>query len=325
MDKVRWGIAGPGNIAVGLANGLAELDDAHLVAVGSRAKERAQKFADTYGAPHAHGSYEELAENPDVDVVYVATVQSRHMDDTLMYLEAGKHVLCEKPFALSEAQGRRMIDAARANGVFVMEALWSRFLPSYVKIRELIAEGAIGEPNYVEADFGFIREFDPTNRLFDLAQGGGSLLDMGIYPIHLAQMVLGEPDRVRAVGHLGKSGVDECTVGVLGFPSGAVAVVKSALNTNLTFTGRIGGTEGTIEVPVIFHCPNSLVLQRGRERTEIACPVEGQGLKYQAVEVHRCIREGLLESPVMPHADTLALARTMDAIRAEIGLRYPGE
>ena len=323
--NVRWGIAGPGAIADGFANGLAELPDARLVAVGSRALERAKVFADRHGGARAYGSYAAMAADPEVDAVYVATVQSRHMEDTLMFLEAGKHVLCEKPFALNEAQGRRMIDTARANGVFVMEALWSRFLPAYVKIRELVAEGAIGTPNYVEAEFGFIREFDPTHRLFDLAQGGGSLLDLGIYPIHLAQMVLGEPDRVRAVGHLGASGVDECTAAVLGFPSGGVAVVKSALNTNMTFTGRVCGTEGTIEVPVIFHCPNSLVLSRGRDRTDIPCPIDGQGLKYQAVEVHRCIREGLLESPVMPHRDTLAMARTMDAIRSAIGLVYPGE
>ena len=323
--KIRWGIAGPGAIAVGFANGLAELDDASLVAVGSRALDRAQAFADKYGAPHAHGSYEELAANPDVDVVYVATPQSRHMDDTLLFLEAGKHVLCEKPFALNEAQGRRMVETARANGVFVMEALWSRFLPSYVKLRELIAEGAIGEPNYVESEFGFIRPFDATNRLFDLAQGGGSLLDLGVYPVHLAHMVLGEPDIVKGVGHIGRSGVDELVVGTLGYANGALAVVKSSLNTNMNFTGRVIGPEGTIDIPVIFHCPNSLTLQRGMERTEIACPVEGQGLKYQAIEVHRCIREGLLESPIMPHSETLAMARTMDAIRADIGMRYPGE
>lgn len=321
----RWGIAGPGAIATGFANGLAELDDAQLVGVGSRSIDRAREFAGRYGAPNAHGSYEALAADPDVDIVYVATVQSRHMDDTLMFLEAGKHVLCEKPFAINEAQGRRMIETARANGVFVMEALWSRFLPAYVKLREIIASGEIGEPNYVEADFGFIRPFDPTNRLFDLAQGGGCLLDLGIYPINLAHMVLGAPDTIKGVGHIGKSHVDECTVGVLGYNSGAVAVVKCAINTSMSITARVCGTEGVIEVPLLMHCPNSLTVQKGAERREIAAPIEGQGLKYQAVEVMRCISEGLMESPVMPHRETLALAHTMDAIRADIGMRYPGE
>ncbi len=327
-NTVRWGIAGPGAIAVGFANGLAELDDARLVAVGSRAIERAQAFAEKYEAPHAHGSYAELAENHDVDVVYVATVQSRHMDDTLMFIEAGKHVLCEKPFALNAAQAQRMFDAARANGVFVMEALWSRFLPAYVKLRELLNDGAIGEPNYVEASFAFRREFDPTNRLFDLAQGGGCLLDLGVYPLNLAHFVLGEPATIRSMGHIGKSGVDEVTTALLGYDSGAVAVAKAGLSVDMGMaglTGMVSGTEGRIDLPAFMHCPNSLTLIRGRESTEIACPVEGQGLKYQAVEVHRCLREGLLESPVMPHSATLSLARTMDTIRADIGMKYPGE
>ena len=321
----RWGIAGPGAIATGFANGLAELDDARLVGVGSRSIDRASEFAGRYGAPNAHGSYEELAADPDVDIVYVATVQSRHMDDTLMFIEAGKHVLCEKPFALNEAQSRRVFEAAQAKGVFVMEALWSRFLPAYVKLRELLDAGEIGEPNFVEADFGFRREFDPTHRLFDLAQGGGCVLDLGIYPINLAHMVFGAPDTVKAVGHIGQSGVDECVAGVLGYANGAVAVVKAAINTSMSITARIAGTEGVIEVPILMHCPNSLTLQKGRERTEIIAPIEGQGLKYQAVEVQRCIAAGLTESPVMPHSETLALAHTMDAIRAEIGMRYPEE
>ncbi len=321
----RWGIAGPGAIATGFATGLAELGDAPLVGVGSRSIDRAREFAGRFGAPNAHGSYEELAADPDVDIVYVATVQSRHMDDTIMFLEAGKHVLCEKPFAINEAQGRRMIDTAKANGVFVMEALWSRFLPAYVAMREVIASGEIGEPTFVDADFGFRRPFDPTHRLFDLAQGGGCLLDLGIYPIHLAQMVLGVPTTIRGTGHIGKSGVDECTVGALGFANGAVAVVKSAINTAMPTTARVCGTEGFIEVPTMMHCPDSITVQRGSERREVSAPIVGQGLKYQAVEVQRCVAEGLLESPVMPHADTLSLARTMDAIRADIGMKYPGE
>lgn len=321
----RWGIAGPGAIAVGFANGLAELPDAELVGVGSRALDRAGEFADRHGARHAHGSYEELAADPDVDIVYVATPQSRHMDDTLLFLEAGKHVLCEKPFALSEAQGRRMIETARANGVFVMEALWSRFLPSYVAMREVIASGEIGEPNYVESDFGFIRPFDATNRLFDLAQGGGCLLDLGVYPVHLAHMILGVPSTVKAVGHIGVSGVDECTVGMLGYDNGAIGVVKASLNTNMTLTGRVCGTEGSIDIPALMHCPNSFMVQRGRDRREVSAPIEGQGLKYQAIEVHRCLEAGLLESPVMSHADTLAMANTMDRIRAEIGMHYQSE
>jgi predicted dehydrogenase len=321
---VRWGIAGPGAIAIGFAQGLSQLPDARLVAVGSRSIERAQSFASARGAT-AHGSYEELAADADVDVVYVATPAASHLDHVLLFLDAGKHVLCEKPFALSEAQGRRMAEAARSRGLFLMEAMWSRFLPAYRTLRSVLADGEIGEPNHLDADFGFRRDLDPSDRLFDPARGGGGLLDLGVYPVQLASMVFGEPSVVRAVGHIGSTGVDEQVAAVLGYPTGAVAVVQAALRANLTLTARLAGTAGAIELPAFMHCPRSLVVSSGAGRREIDCTWEGDGLRFQVEEVHRCLAAGLTESPDMPLAETLSIARTLDAIRAEIGLTFPGE
>jgi predicted dehydrogenase len=317
---MRWGIAATGAIAAGFATGLAETEGAERAAVASRTTERAQAFADEHGFARAHGSYEALAEDPEVDVVYVASPQNRHCDDTLLFLEAGKHVLCEKPFAMNRAEGERMVAAARDRGLFLMEAMWSRFLPAYVTLRELLAEGRIGEVNLVEADFGFALPVDPTHRLFDPALGGGALLDLGVYPVQLARLALGPPDRVGASGHIGSTGVDEAVAAVLHHPGGTLAVVKAAITMRMTCTARLAGTEGSIELPAMMHCPNSLsVVSPFGERDELVRPIEGQGLRYQVDEVHACIADGRLESDVMPQAETLGILETLDAIRHQIG------
>lgn len=322
---IRWGIAGPGDIAVGFANGLQLLDDAEIFAVGSRSADRARDFAAKYGASAAYGSYEDLAADAGVDAVYVATPQSRHEQDTLLFLEAGKHVLCEKPFALNQSQAQRMIDAARERGLFLMEAMWSRFLPAYRVLAELLGEQAIGQPQLVEADFGFHRPFDPTHRLYDPERGGGGILDLGVYPVQLASLVLGTPTSVVALGRIGETGVDEHAAAVLGHPGGELAVVKASITTNMSCTARISGTEGVIEVPAFMHCPGSLTIVRGFEREEIDGSWEGGGLQFQVEEFHRCLATGEIESPVISHAETLSIMGTLDQIRGCIGLRFPGE
>lgn len=323
--SVRWGIAGPGAIAHRFARGLAELPDASLVAVGSRAAERAESFGREHSAPHRHASYEALADDPDVDVVYVATPHARHERDTLLFLEAGKHVLCEKPFALNAVQGRRMAEAAQARGLFLMEAMWTRFLPAYRTLVDLLGSGRIGEPNLVEADFGFRSEVDPAHRHFDLAQGGGALLDLGVYPVQLCQLVLGAPDRVVADGHVGETGVDELVAAVLHHAGGELGVVKAAVRANMSCTARVAGTDGWIHLPAFMHCPDRLTVASAAGIEEIACPFDGEGLRFQVEEVHRCLAAGLLESTVMPLAETLAIATTLDSIRGALGVRYPGE
>jgi predicted dehydrogenase len=249
----------------------------------------------------------------------------RHEADTLLFLEAGKHVLCEKPFALNERQAQRMVDTARARGLFVMEAIWSRFLPAYQLLGDLLVDGVIGEVEGVDADFGFRVAWDPSHRLFDLALGGGALLDLGIYPLQLASLVLGPPAEVHAVASLGTTGVDVHVVAVLAHDGGALATIRAATRLNLACTARISGAEGVIDLPAFMHCPSSLTITTPAGVEHRDAPIVGQGLRYQVAEVHRCVRAAALESPVIPHAETLSLAGTMDRIRERIGVRYPGE
>ncbi|HYF46133.1 MAG TPA: Gfo/Idh/MocA family oxidoreductase [Acidimicrobiales bacterium] len=316
---VRWGIAGTGGIAARFVEALRQTPDAELVAVGSRTDRRADAFADEWGIPRRHGDYDDLAADEDVDVVYVATPQSRHADDACRYLDAGKHVLCEKPMAMTEAEVLRMTASAGLAERFLMEAIWSRFLPSYVTLWELLLQGRIGEPLLVESDFGFRMPVDASHRLFDPARGGGALLDLGIYPLQLASWVLGPPDGVAAVGHVGETDVDETVVATLHHPGGRLGVAKASIRVNLPCTGRIVGSEGTIELPAMMHCPESLVVRDAfGQAEELARPIEGEGLRYQVTEVHRCIAEGLPESPVMTLAESARLAATMDQIRDQI-------
>jgi predicted dehydrogenase len=323
---VRWGIASTGGIAASFTRGLALLPDAEVIAVASRTRESADRFAFDHEIPHRHASYESMANDDDVDVVYIGTPHSRHCDDTLLYLNAGKHVLCEKPFALNEEQATRMADAAQRNQRFLMEAIWSRFLPAYVQLRHIVSDGRIGDVAVVEASFGFRAPFDPAHRLFALELGGGALLDVGLYPVQLAHMLLGEPDEVTANAEIGETGVDEQIAVVMSYDDGPMAVAMAAVRAKLASTARIGGRKGIIVLPAMMHHPQYLEITDERGAVDhIDTPAEGNGLHYQAEEVHRCLRAGRLESAVMPLADSRAIARTLDRARADIGLRYPGE
>ncbi len=322
---VRWGIAGPGAIATRFAEGLADVKGAVLNAVGSRSRDRADAFGARFDIPRRYGSYEELAADAAVDVVYVATPHSRHAVDTLLFLDAGKHVLCEKPFALNAAQAREMADAAAANDRFVMEAMWSRFLPAYEALIDLLGERRIGAPLLVEADFGFRSPVDPTHRHFDLQQGGGALLDLGVYPVQLCSLVLGAPVAIAAQGQVGSTGVDEQVAAVLHHGSGGLGVVKAAIRTSMACTARIAGTDGWVQLPAFMHCPDHLTVFDGTGEHVVDARWDGEGLRFQAEEVHRCLAAGLHESPRMPLQETIAIAATMDAIRAQVGVRYPGE
>jgi predicted dehydrogenase len=324
---IRWGIAGPGGIAATFAEAMTRVDGGHVVAVASRSADRAAAFADRFGVEHRHADYEALARDPDVDAVYVATPHARHEADSLLYLGAGKHVLCEKPFALNRSQVERMAAAADQADVFLMEAMWSRFLPAYRTIVDAVGSGRIGTPLLVDADFGFrMPEVDPAHRLFDLAQGGGSLLDLGIYPIHLCQLLLGPIEHAAGSATLGATGVDEQVAAVLRHQAGGLGVVRAAIRTNLACAARVSGTDGWIDIPAFMHCPTSFsVNEPGSAPDVIECPLKGNGFEFQIAEVHRCIESGLRQSPTMPLADSLALATVMDAIRTQIGLTYPDE
>ncbi len=322
----RWGILGCGNIARKFAAGLAALEDAALVAVGSRSADKARAFAAEFGASRAHGTYEDLAADPQVDAVYVATPHPMHRDHAILCLEAGKAVLCEKPFTVNAAAARAVVQVARARGVFLMEAMWTRFLPVMVRVREWLAAGAIGEPRLVTADFGFRAGINPESRLFDPALAGGALLDVGVYPVSLACMVFGpHPDRVASLATLGETGVDEQTAVVLGFPGGQLAVATAAIRTNTPQEARILGTDGMILLePAFWRGERALLRTRaGEERADL--PLAGNGYNYEAAEVGRCLRAGLLESPTMPLDETIAILDVLDRIRAQWGLKYPME
>jgi predicted dehydrogenase len=321
----RWGIAGPGEIATRFAEGMHDVDGGTVVAVGSRALERAEAFATRFEVERAYGSYEALADDADVDAVYVATPQSRHADDTLLFLRAGKHVLCEKPFALNATQAEAMVAAAEEQRRFLMEAMWSRFLPAYRVLRDVLDDRRVGDPLSVEASFGWRAPVVPTDRHFDLAQGGGALLDLGVYTVNLCQFVLGPVTSVVARGHVGSTGVDEHVAAVLQHADDRLGVVQTAIRTPLPCTARIACTEGVIDLPAFMHCPDHLVLRTpaGEERIDGAWV--GEGLRFQVEEVHRCLEAGVLESPAMPWHETIGIARVLDDIRAQIGVRFPGE
>jgi predicted dehydrogenase len=323
---IRWGVIGPGGIARRFAHAMTAVDDGVIVAVSSRSLDRATAFADELGIARRYDDDQALADDPEVDAVYVATPHSRHAADTIRCLDAGKPVLCEKPFALNARQAQRMVEAAATAGVFLMEAIWSRFLPSYRALVGALEAGRIGTPLQVDADFGFRAPVDPAHRLFDPHQGGGALLDLGVYPLQLCSLVLGPISESRGLARLGTTGVDEQVAAVLRHVDGGLGVIKAAVTAPLACTARISGTEGWIDLPPFMHCPTSLTVHAvGAPPEVIDAPIGVDGLEHQIREVHACLAGGLTESPTMPLAETLALARTMDDIRAQIGLSYPGE
>jgi predicted dehydrogenase len=322
---IRWGVIGPGGIATGFAEAMQWAEGGTITAVASRSVERAEAFGDRFDIPTRYSEYDALAADPDVDVVYVATPHSRHEVDTIALLRAGKHVLCEKPLALNARQATRMAAEARSRGLFLMEAIWSRFLPAYRSLMDVIGAGRIGEPMLVEADFGFRRPVDPGHRLFARELGGGALLDLGIYPIQLCTLVLGPIERVVSDGVVGETGVDEMVTALLHHSKGRLGVVKAAIRVNLTCTARVAGTEGVIELPAMMHCPNSLTVSSAAGVDRIDASYEGNGLRFEIDEVHRCLDEGRTESDVIPLNESIALATTLDAIRGDLGVVYPGE
>ena len=326
MGKIRWGIIGTGNIAHKFATGLRACGDAQLMAVGSRQQETADKFAAEFDVPHRHASYEALAADPDVDVVYVSTPHSFHHDNTILCLEAGKHVLCEKPFAINAVQASEMIAVARRRKRFLMDAVWSRFQPAQVKMRELIADGAIGELRMIESDFGFRAGVNPKARLFNPELGGGALLDVGVYNVQLASMLFGPPTQIKALAQLGETGVDEQAAVVTLHEQGRIAFSSTAIRTTTRHAACVFGTGGWITLDEPWWRTNGLTLVvAGKAPVHFDTPLVANGYNYEADEVMRCIRAKKLESDVMPLDETLSIMKTLDAIREQWGLKYPME
>jgi predicted dehydrogenase len=320
---IRWGILGTGGIAAAFAGDLPRVGGAQLAAVGSRSSASAAAFAERHGFARAHGSWAELAADPDVDVVYVATPHAFHLPAALACLAGGKAVLCEKPITLDLPSAARLVQEARTLGLFLMEAMWMRCNPAIRKMVALIADGAIGEVTAVHADFGLQGPFDAGHRLRDPALGGGALLDLGVYPINLAHLVLGAPATVTSWAHLTPEGVDDNTGILLGYDSGAVAALTCGLVGATKNAASITGTRGRIDLPPGFFVPQSFTLHRADTSEVFEFPFAGRGYQFEAEEVQRCLLAGALESPLMPHETTLEVMALMDTVRDEIGVVYP--
>jgi predicted dehydrogenase len=340
MQNIRWGILGTGYIAGLFAEGLSLVQDAALQAVGSRTQASADAFGERWQVPHRHASYEALANDPDVDVIYIGTPHPYHYENTLLCLKAGKPVLVEKPFAMNARQSREMVALARQKKVFLMEAMWTRYLPAMVQVRQWIADGQIGEVELVRANLSFMTAVNPKHRLFAPELGGGSLLDVGIYPISFASMILGTPQTISSTACLGQTGTDDRSAYLFGYEGGKTAQLSSAVRLNVPVEAEVIGTRGYIKIHEPWINPRVVTLAKpvapGVEarlifegnlfdRQTVHVPTQGNGYNYEAVEVGNCLRAGKLESAALPLDESLSIMETLDTIRAQWGLRYPNE
>ena len=327
MEQViRWGILGTGKIAQAMAAALRDVPGAQLVAVASRGADSARRFGAQFGIERCHASYQALADDAAVDLIYIATPHTLHAKNALMCLAAGKHVLCEKPFTMNAREAQGVITLARENKRFLMEAMWSRFLPAVQEARRLIASGEIGTVQQLQADIGFVADCPPEHRLLNLLLGGGALLDIGIYPLSMAAFFLGPVSQVQTLAEMGPTGVDEQAVFSLlhegGGSSSCACTMRALSPTELTITGTLG----RIRLPGRFYKPDHLVVEPlDGERRVVAAPYLGNGYTHEAIEAMRCIRAGLLESPLMPHAQTLALMAVLDTMRGQVGMLYDAD
>ncbi len=328
-SPLKWGIIGLGKIAHAFVKDLLLVEDVEISAVASRSIEKAKSFANEYNAPKAYGSYTELFQDSEVDVVYIATPHDSHANLSIEALNAGKHVLCEKPLAVNEQQVQAIIDAAKANGVFMMEAFWSRFNPTILAVLEDIKSGKIGEVNYVNVDFTFYREDDVNSRMLNMELAGGSLLDMGVYPCFLAYMTMGIPDEILASARFHETGADLQTSAIFKYKHG-FANVMSGFVSQSDMCAKIYGTKGRILIPWIWHEAQGYYRIEGNkgmenDKTFFDLPTKGKGFTYEIEETKKCIQNGQLQSKLWSHQNSLDLIRITDRIRKQTGLKYPFE
>ncbi|MFC4787125.1 Gfo/Idh/MocA family protein [Nocardioides sp. MAHUQ-72] len=336
-SEIGWGILATGKIAHSFAEDLALVPGARLAAVGSRRPESARAFADRYDAAAAHGSYEELVADPAVDVVYIATPHAFHLDNARLAFEAGKHVLCEKPLTLSVAEAEEMVALARRHDRFLMEAMWTACHPVVRRLADDVRAGRFGTPRHLHAELGFRVEAPPEDRMLNPALGAGALLDMGIYPLTMAHLLLGEAEALAAVAHLSPDGID-LDVALTGrYPGGALATMTASMTSWSSRAAALATDEGRIDLDD-FHHPTRATFTPyaaggsndvdGRSdpvRIEGHEPVLGRGYAHEIAEVGRCLREGLRESPMVPHTQTLTLMRQLDEVRRQVGVRYDAD
>jgi predicted dehydrogenase len=297
-----------------------------MEAVGSRSSERAESFAKKYSIPRAYGSYEDLVADKDIDVVYIASTNNAHLDNAKLALNAGKHVLLEKPFTLDASQARELVTLARANGLFLMEAMWTRFLPNHVALFEKLEQGLIGTPLYLIADHDLDLPKNLHPRLYDPALGGGSLLDLGIYPISLAHRLFGNPSKIKASASLMPGNVDESMGAIFEYSGGRQSLVHSTVRSAGPVTASILGDAGRVEMKKRFYEHSAFTVFDLEDNVlfKYEGNIEGRGMQYQALEVERCIAAGLIESPIMTLDETVQIMEVMDQIRNQTGIEFSG-
>ncbi|MDF2835003.1 MAG: putative dehydrogenase [Paenibacillus sp.] len=323
---VKWGILGCGGISSKFASDLKLAEGAELTAVAARSLDKAQAFAEKHGFERAYGSYEEFLNDADVEIVYVGTIHPLHKEQVLACLEAGKAVICEKPFTINAAEAEEIVRAGRDKGLFVMEAMWTRYLPPIVQAREWLQQGLIGDVQLVQADFGFDAGWNPGGRLLNKDIGGGALLDAGIYPVSFASMVFGEqPTTIHSSAVIGETGVDEKFSALFVYEGGRTAVLNGAVRLQLTNEAYLYGTKGYIRIPNFLFGKSASLHVRGEEPVSYEDDRSFNGYKYEAEAAMEALRAGKTESEVMPLDETVAIMDTMDRMRKQWGLTYPAD
>jgi predicted dehydrogenase len=322
----NWGIIGCGQIAGKFAESLQVLSNADLYAAASRSGEKARSFSKKYRVRKWYDSYEKLTEDPAIDAIYIATPHNLHFEHAMLCIRNGKAVLCEKPLTVNEKEARNMVESAKQAQLFLMEAFWTRFLPSTIKLNQLLKDGIIGEIKLLQADFGYNMPFDANHRSYNPDLAGGALLDVGIYPINFAQMIFkDDPDEIKSTFIPAATGVDAQSAYIFTYPDGSLAVMNAAVNVDTQHNAWIYGTEGFIHMPEFFHATKIHVERTDGFRETFTVPFKSTGYSYEAQEVMECLNGGELESKVMPLAESLKIMRIMDAIRTQWGFKYPSE
>ncbi len=324
-EKIRWGIIGPGHIAHSFAKDLKLVSEGVLTAVASRNLENAKAFAQEYDIEHAYGSYEELMVSDVVDVIYIATPHVSHAELSIKAMNSGKHVLCEKPMGVNKSEVESMILAAKENNVFLMEALWSRFNPTIMKVKNMIDDGFFGEIRYVHADFAFYAlDRDENGRLLNPELAGGTLLDIGIYPIFLSYLILGKPTEILAKSKFYKTGVEIQTSMIFDYEN-AQAILYSGLNSKSEMKAEISGSKGSVFIHPRWHESQGYSIEKEGIMENFELPTTGKGYAHEIEEVHRCLKAGKIQSGLWSHQNSLDLITIMDTIRSKTGITFPFE
>lgn len=320
-NRINWGIIGLGNIANQFAADLVLIEEANLVAVASRSIEKARDFANQYNCQKAYDSYEALFADDEVDIVYIATPHDSHAELSIRALENDKHVLCEKPMALSYNDAVRMIEASKKHNKFFMEAFWTRFIPSVKEVLEKVNQGIIGDVNYVKADFNFYADEAAGGRLFDKKLGGGALYDIGVYPLFLSYIMLGIPKEIIAKSIYSKNGIDLQTSMILSYEKGQ-AILNASINSESDMKAVIGGTQGHIQLNAPWYVADGYLIVKDNQEEKFNIPNLGKGYAHEAIECHKCIRNNQIESEFWSHQNSLDLSKIVEDIKIQIGLPF---